>query len=99
MRVPRFFAMLKAARQNRGERLGKFYSEMVDIAVSCNQSNDYYKSLKGHYREWWMTEDQIKKIRNPRQFDLNDKNQADAAANIIASALQQKAKIEGLRRG
>ena len=70
--------------------------EMTDIACVTWANAEYAKSLKNHYLESTLTKEQLDKRKNPRVFNAADPVQSKAAANIIKSALDLKARLEGL---
>lgn len=81
----RFFALKKAHTKIRDERLSQFFIELVDIVGKSGQSEDSDKQLKSYYRAWTMDEQQIKKIKNPKTFDIGDDKDSAKVVSVFSS--------------
>lgn len=71
-------------------------SDLVAIQRVSYGGNKYADELTQYFTDLRLTDEQIKKRRNPRLFNVEHKEQADAAAHILYATFRQKAKLEGL---
>ncbi len=71
--------------------MGLFYSELCDIVAIPNQSNDFHKNLKTHYRGWFADEKTVQRIKNPRVFDIGnagDQTKVDSVFKSLAKYMR-----------
>ena len=92
--APTFFAMLKSVRQIKKEEMAVQLRELCDIQAISWGGTKYLTSLKSSYSEMTMTPDQLKARLNPRVFDCNVEERADAAAEMFKSFLGQAKKMD-----
>ena len=81
------------------DRFNRMLMEMCDVTAIANQPIQYHHTLKEHYLQRILPEEKRRKRVNPREFNMDDPEQGRKAAQIMASALAQKAKLMGLAGG
>jgi hypothetical protein len=92
-----FFSVLREGRKLEDKKRFFFLHELVDVAVCGNvQDYKYIKELKDYYAARVYG---IKQKANPREFDADDAEQRQNAANVLFDAFRQKKRIEGLSGG
>lgn len=89
--------MIKARREAKFKEKALEYLDLCDIAAIAKCKDEYYTELKTYFKKRIMTSEQVRKIENPRVFNVDVKEQADAAASILAGVFLQKKRLMGLR--
>lgn len=95
MPARRFFALRKALYEVKREEKYSGLMDLCDVQFISVAQNGYHQELKDYYRgildpEW------PKKRLNTRHFDMDNDDERQRAANILAATFKQKARLMGL---
>jgi len=96
MPMPAFGMFVGKTRKIYEDRFNRQLMELCDIQSISIGGVSHLEALKGHYQGRLLNETQKKKRANPREFDMNVKEQSDQAASIMAAALRVKKRKMGL---
>lgn len=72
------------------------YQELCDIQAVSWGSEKYHSALRSAYAEMAMSPEQLAARKNPRVFDCDIPERADAAAAMFKQFLGQAKKLEGI---